>query len=160
MKNITGEGVRDSLQSFTRGQVLTPTDPDNKQDCQHTTHQTVTTCCFQHTWQMDVCCIRSLLTYLLFSVNDYNIHTRNCLSCGGPCKCHSQQTHMRQEGSLVQHDLASVGWTSESDPGQLTFDIFKHNTTLEKSFLVIVITIMLKAWLHQNSFAKNIWPLP
>lgn len=61
-------------------QVLTPTDPDSKQDCQHTTHQTVTTCCFQHTWQMDVCCIRSLLTYLLFSANDYNIHTRNCLS--------------------------------------------------------------------------------
>lgn len=58
--------------------------------------------------------------------------------------------NVRQEGILAQHSLAPWCWFKlwEFDHKHFIFDIFKQSTTLGKSFLMKIITIKLKAWLH------------
>lgn len=63
---------------------------------------------------------------------------------------------LRQEGNFVQHILVSQCSFKllEFDHSQIVLNIFKYSTTLEKGFLVIILTIMFKLWLHPDSFAK------
>lgn len=90
---------------------------------------------------------------------------------GSPCKLSSsvdrETNRKREEGSTVQHSLCShYGSNLESDSEQFTFYTFKHSANLGKGFFMTIITIKLRAWLYQNSFAKHLslakylWPLP
>ena len=64
---------------------------------------------------------------------------------------------LRQEGNFVQHILVSQCWFRllEFDHSQIVLNIFKYSITLEKGFLMIILTIMFKLWLHPDSFAKG-----
>lgn len=79
------------------------------------------------------------------------------LHCGVSCKSYGWQGNslheVRRKFSSTWHNWLVLILTSRFWPSQCILDIFKHTQLWKEGFLVTIIIIKVKAWLHAKSMS-------